>query len=90
MDAKSEEVERLENEVEQWMAASEQLQKLGEDAVKEVMEEADRLREEVTQWQTQYEQEVQRRKESEQELLNSESKLNDLDSMLQRLMNLNA
>ena len=31
-----EEIERLENEVEQWMAASEQLQKLGEDAVAEV------------------------------------------------------
>jgi len=85
---KSDEVERLENEVEQWMVASEQLQKLGEDAVKEVNEEADRLREEVQHWQSQFEQQVKRRREAEAELANSESKLNDLDSMLRRLMSL--
>ncbi len=83
---RNQEIERLEQEVEQWMAASEQLQKLGEDAVNEIQEEADRLREELFQWHQHYDEEVKRRREAEAELANSEQKLNDLDRMLQRLM----
>jgi len=83
---KNQEKEKLESEVEQWMAASEQLQKLGEDAVKEVSEESEKLREEVSLWQQAYEKEVQRRRDAESELASSEAKLNDLDNMLQRLM----
>jgi chromosome segregation ATPase len=83
---KEQEIERLENEVEQWMAASEQLQKLGEDAVADVTTENERLRAEALHWQQVAEKEAQRRRESESELNSSESKLNDLDSMLQRLM----
>jgi len=85
---KIKEVGRLEYEVEQWMAASEQLQKLGEEAVKEMNEEADRLREEVSHWQGQYELMVAKRAEAEAELANSEVQLNNLDNMLRRLMSL--
>lgn len=81
-----EEINRLESEVEQWMTASEELQKLGEDAVAEITLEADRLREEVAQWKKAVDEQTQRRREAEVELLNSESKLNDLDSMLRRLL----
>jgi len=85
---KSEDVERLESEVEQWVVASEQLQKLGEEAVKEANEEVDRLKEDVQHWQSQFEQQVKRRREAEAELANSETKLNDLDNMLRKLMTL--
>jgi uncharacterized coiled-coil DUF342 family protein len=86
LNERNQEIERLEQEVEQWMSASEQLQKLGEDAVNEIQEETDRLREEVYQWQQHYDAEVARRREAETELANSEQKLNDLDRMLARLM----
>ena len=61
-------IERLEGEVEQWMVASEQLQKLGEEAVAEVSEEAESLREEVITLTQKYEEEVHRRREVEAEL----------------------
>lgn len=61
-------IERLEGEVEQWMVASEQLQKLGEEAVAEVSEEAESLREEVISLTQKYEEEVHRRREVEAEL----------------------
>jgi chromosome segregation ATPase len=64
----SHQIERLEGEVEQWMVASEQLQKLGEEAVAEVSEEAESLREEVITLTQKYEEEVHRRREVEAEL----------------------
>lgn len=64
----SQQIERLEGEVEQWMVASEQLQKLGEEAVAEVSEEAESLREEVITLTQKYEEEVHRRREVEAEL----------------------
>ncbi|MDP2437432.1 MAG: hypothetical protein Q8P67_16935, partial [archaeon] len=82
---KSQDIDKLENEVEQWLVASEQLQALGEEAVKEVTEEAERLKEEVQLWQNKYEEQVSRRRQAEEELSASENKLNDLDSMFQRL-----
>merc|ERR1712137_1501445 len=84
--SKDEEIERLESEVEQWMVASEQLQKIGEDAVAEITAEADRLRQELATWQQTAEEQIRRRREAEAELLNSESKLNELDSMVRRLI----
>jgi ribosomal protein L9 len=50
------------------MVASEQLQKLGEEAVAEVSEEAESLREEVITLTQKYEEEVHRRREVEAEL----------------------
>lgn len=50
------------------MVASEQLQKLGEEAVAEVSEEAESLREEVISLTQKYEEEVHRRREVEAEL----------------------
>ena len=70
------------------MVASEQLQKLGEEAVREVTEEASGLRDEVNELQEKYEGEVRRRREVESELANSESKLSELDTVLSRLMNI--
>lgn len=83
---KEERINHLEFEVEQWSNASEQLQKLGEEAVLEISQEADRLRGEVEHWHKEYEEQYRLRKEAEAELLSSESKLNDLEVMLQRLI----
>eukprot|EP01090_Pellita_catalonica_P017051 TRINITY_DN5066_c0_g1_i2.p1 TRINITY_DN5066_c0_g1~~TRINITY_DN5066_c0_g1_i2.p1 ORF type:complete len:1057 (+),score=345.54 TRINITY_DN5066_c0_g1_i2:42-3212(+) len=88
LDEKSEMIEKLENEVEQWMVASEQLQGLGEEAVREVTEEANSLRDENETLMLKYEEEVKRRREVEAELASSEAKLNELDAVLGRLMNL--
>ena len=79
-------IKELEAEVLEWMTASEQLQKLGEDAVAEISSEAERLRKEVQEYHDIAEKERQRRREAEAEVLNSQSKLEDLDKMLRRLL----
>ena len=83
---KTSEIERLEQEVEQWILASEQLQRLGEEAVEEISKESEELRREVKEKEEGLREERRLRKDAEAELLKSEEKFHDLDRMFARLM----
>jgi len=84
----SDEVAVLQAEVQKWMASAQQLEQLGTEAVQEVYAELEKERSGKSELMLKYEEEKGRREKAEEELLISEQKLQQLDGVMQRLMNL--
>ena len=78
-------IEKLEADIEVWMTTTDQIQKIGEDAVTEISKEAVSLRAENEKLQQQISEEIQRRRYAEEELFNSEAKLKDIEGLMGRL-----
>jgi len=84
----SEEVSLLQAEVTKWMQSAQQLEQLGTEAVQEVYAELERERQSKADVASKYEEERSRREKAEEELQISEHKLQQLDGVMQKLMNI--
>jgi len=85
---KSEEIAALQAEVQKWMVSAQQLEQLGTEAVQEVYAELEKERQSKTELMTKYDEEKSKREKAEEEMLISEQKLQQLDGVMQRLMNI--
>jgi len=85
LETQQHEIGRLEGDVQQWIMSSEQLENLGQEAVREVTAQLEHSIHACREWQAKYDEQVQMREKAENELSSSEQKLAQLDSILKRL-----
>jgi predicted nucleic acid-binding Zn-ribbon protein len=82
----AEQIEQLQAEVAKWQSSAAQLEQLGTEAVQEVYAELERERKDKADLQQKLEDEKQKREKAEEEVAVSEQKLQQLDGVMKRLL----